>query len=91
MPGFVLYLASNLLGALFGYWIGTNYRIHLFSSKWWKVLWGFIGIISIGLGFVFGALGFIEVNFGIALFSFGIVVLETIFLSYLLNNLGKLL
>jgi len=86
MPAFPLFLASNLLGALLGYWIGTKYRIHLFSSKWWKVLWGFIGITSIGLGFVFGALGYVEEDFGVALFSFGIAMLETIILSYLLNN-----
>jgi hypothetical protein len=84
--GFCFFLLVNFVGGLLGYWIGTKYRIQLFASKWWKVLWGFVGIISIGLGFVFGALGFIEEDFGIALFSFGIAVFETVFLSYLLNN-----
>lgn len=84
--GFCFFLLVNLAGALLGYWIGTKYRIQLFGSKWWKVLWGFIGITSIGLGFVFGALGYIEEDFGVALFYFGIAMLETIILSYLLNK-----
>jgi hypothetical protein len=88
--GFGFFLLVNLAGALLGYWIGTRYRIQLFGSKWWKVLWGLIGITSIILGLLFarafGAFWYINEDFGVALFSFGIAVFETIILSYLLNN-----
>jgi len=83
---FPFFLFVNILGALLGYWIGTKYRIQFFNSKWWKVLWGLIGIISVGLGFVFGVLPFYGEDFGVALFGFGVSLLETTILSYLMNN-----
>jgi len=91
--GFGFFLLFNLAGALLGYWIGTRYRIPLFGSKKWKVLWGFIGIASIILGLLFAhadaftqIFGYIKEDFGVALFSFGIAALDTIILSYLLNK-----
>ncbi len=86
IPAFPLFLTFNILGALLGYWIGTKHRLQFFSSKRWKFLWGVVGIASIGLGFVLGAMRFIWEDPGSVLFVFGIVVFETMILSYLLNN-----
>ncbi len=85
---FSLSLFVNVLGASVGYWIGKKHRIQFFGSKCWKVLWGFVGVtlvagVAMLLLFVPGLTYAIDWHIGYTLIGFGIILLETIFFSFL--------
>ena len=87
---FSFFLFVNILGALLGYWIGKKHRIQLLNRKWWPV----IGVVCAGFWFT----PFILPSYlwlypvgrflGYAWFylpGFGIILLETILLSLLMD------
>jgi len=85
-------LFVNVLGAFVGFWVGKKHRIQLFGSKWWKVLWGFVGVtltlgivVSVYLGPSFTYA--IDWHVGFTLIGFGIILLETIFFSWLIDKI----
>jgi hypothetical protein len=89
---FLWLLFVNALGAFVGFWVGKEHRIQLFDSKWWKVLWGFVGV-TLTLGIVVSV--YLEPSFtyaidwhvGFTLIGFGIILLETIFFSWLIDKI----
>jgi len=89
---FLWSLFVNVLSAFVGFWVGKKHRIQLFGSKWWKVLWGFVGVtltvgtvVSVYLGPSFTYA--IDWHVGFTLIGFGIILLETIFLSWLIGKM----
>jgi len=80
---FPFFLFVNILGALLGYWIGKRHRIQYSGGKKWIVL---VGIVSLGLCFVSSNSDHIGWRVWYVLFGFGVFLLETKFLSYLMNN-----
>ena len=87
---FSLSLLVNFLGASLGYWIGKKHRIQLFGGKWWKIFWGLVGGTLIA-SIVVPVLSVPDLTYAIdwhiayTLIGFGIVLLETIFLSGLIR------
>jgi len=88
VTAFSLSLFVNVLGALVGYWIGKKHRIQFFRSKRWKTCWGLVGVILIaGIAVpvlsVPGLTYAIDWRLGYTLIGLGIILLETIFFSWL--------
>lgn len=73
------FLFVNFLGALVGYCVGKKHRS---SDEGWIVLWGFAGVVCVGASFII--MGVLE-RVGIVLFGFGIILLETILFSQLIE------
>jgi len=86
---FPFFLVVNILGALAGYWIGKKHRIQLFGSKWWKIFWGLVGVTLImdTVLPLYFAPGLVNANpfVWFILFGFAIILVETIFLSWLIR------
>jgi hypothetical protein len=87
---FSLSLLVNVSGALVGYWVGKKHRIQFFHSKWWRIFWGLVGVALIA-GIVVPVLAVPDLAYvigwhlGYTLIGFGIILLETISLSWLKN------
>jgi len=86
---FPFFLFVNILGAHLGYWIGKKHRIQLFGSKRWKTFWGLVGVTLI-MGTLLSAYsvpGLVYANERVwgALFGFGVILVETIFFSWLIK------
>jgi len=86
---FLFFLLVNILGALLGYWIGKRHRIQYSGGRRWIVL---VGIVILGLCFVPFNWDPIGWRVSYVLFGFGVFLLETTILSYLLNKfeLGRM-
>lgn len=82
---FMFFLLVNFLGALFGYWISKKQRIRFFSSMWWRVLWGFFGLACLGLFTMPSILQVMDERTETALLGFGIILLETIIVPWLME------
>jgi hypothetical protein len=89
---FSLSLFVNVLGASLGYWIGKKHRIQFFGSEWWRIFWGLVGGTLI-VGIVVPVLSVPDIAYaiswrvGFTLIGFGIILLETIFLSWLIDKM----
>jgi len=89
IKAFSFFLFVNILGALLGYWISKKYRIQLLSRKWWTA----IRIFCAGLLFMpynlvvawFYLFRFLSYAWYTCLFGFGIILLEIILLSLLID------
>lgn len=81
LVAFPFFLLVNVLGALLGYWIGKKLKIQFFGSRLWTIVFGFIGIYSVGLSFLLAEFGAIGEIAWVTFFGFGIFLLEAIFLS----------
>ena len=87
---FSLSLFVNVLGASLGYWIGKKHRIQFFGSEWWRIFWGLVGgtlIVGIVVPVlsVPGLIYAISGRVAFTLIGFGIILLETIFFSWLIR------
>lgn len=80
---FSFFLLVNVLGALLGYQISKKHRIQ-FGDEW-KVLGGFAGVVCIVVSFILASA--LYERAAIALFWFGIFLLEMILLSLLIEPL----
>jgi len=79
---FSLFLLINFFGAFLGYSIGKRREIK-FSDRW-KVPCGFAGVLCVG--FSLALVSTLYERVGSALFGLGNILLETIFLSWLIDR-----
>jgi len=76
--GFSVFLLVNILGALVGYGVGKRYRIQLLSDDFWIG----IGMVCVGVSFV---LPRALLAYYLPLFGLGIILLGTVFFSWLIH------
>lgn len=79
---FSLFLFINILGAFLGHWIGKKHRVE--CGDGWKILCAFAGVVCVGASFIIGRA--LHERAGVAILGLGIILLETIFLSWLIEN-----
>ena len=80
---FQFFLLVNILGALLGYLIGKKHR---FSGDGWIILWGFAGIVCLGVSLI---LVRPPKRAGMVLLGSGIISLETIIFSWLIEYYAR--
>ena len=86
----LLNILGALLGVLFGYWIGKKHKLQFVCSKLWKPFCFFVGVTMIVSAFVLGysvpSTVTVYWRFWWLYIGFGIILLETIFVQWLIYN-----